>query len=247
MAPSFRNTFLASLPADDFAHIAPDLAVVSFRAGQVIQKRGEPLREIWFLDRSLCSFTMTSADGSTAEVASVGSEGFVGVEAFLGVSAAYCDATMYIVGDGMASVMNVDAFRRELGRREVFYSHVLEYVNIFVGALAVSVACNARHSAEERCSRWLLEAEIRLGGHELPVTHELLAHLLGVRRPTVSLVLQQFERAGIISTTRGRVQINDHHALGQHACECYQLNRLFDQQGLAHVPREPRARVSVAR
>ena len=88
MAPSFRNTFLASLPADDFAHIAPDLAVVSFRAGQVIQKRGEPLREIWFLDRSLCSFTMTSADGSTAEVASVGSEGFVGVEAFLGVSAA---------------------------------------------------------------------------------------------------------------------------------------------------------------
>ncbi len=246
MAPPFRNTFLTGLPADEFAHIAPDLAVVSFRAGQVIQKRGEPLREIWFLDRSLCSFMMTSAEGFTAEVASVGSEGFVGVEAFLGVRTAFCDATMHIVGDGMAGVMSMDAFRRELGRCEVFHSHALEYVNKFVGSLAVSVACNAQHSAEERCSRWLLEAEMRLGSHELPVTHELLAHLLGVGRPTVSLVLEQFQRAGIISTARGRIQIDDHLALAQHACECYQLNRLLDQQGLAHVAREPRWRVTTA-
>ena len=247
MAPSFRNTFLSALPADQFARIASDLAAVSFRAGRVIQIRNQPVREIWFLDRSLCSFTMTTADGSTAEVASVGSEGFVGVEAFLGVRVAYCDATMHIVGDGIARVMSVDAFRREIDRRGVFYEHALEYVNTFVGSLAVSVACNARHSAEERCSRWLLEAEMRLGNHEFPMTHELLAHLLGVRRPTVSLVLQQFERAGIISTARGHIQIDDHHALAQHACECYQLNRLLDQQGLAPVAREPRGRVTAAR
>ena len=235
MAPAFRNSFLTALPADEFARIVPDLAMVSFRAGQVIQKRGEPLREIWFLDHSLCSFMMTTADGSTAEVASVGSEGFVGVEAFLGVRTAFCDATMHIAGDGMASVMGVDAFRRELGRCEVFHSHALEYVNIFVGSLAAAVTCNAQHSAEERCSRWLLEAEMRLGSHELPVTHELLAHLLGVRSPTVSLVLEEFQRAGIISTARGRIQIHDHNVLARRACECYQLNRLLDQHGTAHV------------
>ena len=246
MAPSSRNTFLSTLPADECARIAPDLAAISFRAGQVIQRRGEPLREIWFLDRSVCSFTMTTADGSTSEVASVGSEGFVGVEAFLGVRSAYCDATMHIAGDGTAGVMSVDKFRRELDRRGVFYAHALEYVNIFVGSLDVSIACRSRHSADERCSRWLLEAEMRLGSHELPVTHELLAHLLGVRRPTLSLVLQEFEEAGIISTARGHIQIDDHHALAQHACECYQLNRLLDQQGLEHVPREPRRRMTAA-
>lgn len=237
MAPPFQNSFLTALPADEFARIAPGLAVVSFRAGHVIQKRGEPLREVWFLDHSLCSFMMTGADGSTAEVASVGSEGFVGVEAFLGVRTAFCDATMHIVGDGIAGVMSVDAFRRELGRCEAFHSHALEYVNIFVGSLSVAVTCNAQHSAEERCSRWLLEAEMRLGSHELPVTHDLLAYLLGIRPPTVSRVLEEFERAGIVSTARGRVQIDDHNALARHACECYQLNRLLDQHGTARVAR----------
>ena len=238
MAPAFRNSFLKALPADELARIAPDLAMVSFRAGQVIQKRGEPLREIWFLDHSLCSFMMASADGSTAEVASVGSEGFVGVEAFLGVRTAFCDATMHIAGDGVAGVLSVDAFRRELGRCEVFHSHALEYVNIFVGSLSVAVTCNAQHPADERCSRWLLEAEMRLGSHEIPVTHDLLAHLLGVRPPTLALVLEEFQRAGSISTARGRIQIDDHNALAQHACECYQLNRLLDQHGIARVARE---------
>jgi len=79
---------------------------------------------------------------------------------------------------------------------------------------------------------------MRLGSHELPVTHELLAHLLGVRPPTLALVLEEFQRAGIISTARGRIQIDDHNALAQHACECYQLNRLLDQHGIARVARE---------
>ena len=230
MAPPFRNNFLTALPIDEFARIAPDLSVVSFRAGQVIQRRGEPWRDIYFLNRSLCSLTMTSADGSTAEVASVGSEGFVGVEAFLGVRVAFSDATMHVAGDGIASVMSVDAFRRELDRRDVFYAHALDYVSGFVDGLAVSVACNARHSVEERCTRWLLEAQMRLASREFPMTHELLAQLLGVRRPTVTLALQEFQRAGMISMARGRFLIDDPHALAQYACDCYLRNRSLDDE-----------------
>ena len=146
---------------------------------------------------------------------------------------------MHVVGDGMARVISVEAFHRELERRDVFYAHALEYVGRFIDGLAASVACNARHSAEERCGRWLLEAEMRLGSRELPVTHELLAHLLGVRRPTVTLALQQFHRAGIISVARGRIEIDDHDALAERACECYERNRLLDEHRPAPVVSQP--------
>ena len=169
---------------------------------------------------------------------SVGSEGFVGVESFLGVRTAFSDVTMHIAGDGIATVMSVEAFRRELDRRDVFYAQASESVGRFIEGLSASVACNARHSVEERCGRWLLEAENRLGSRELSVTHELLAHLLGVRRPTVSLALQQFQRVGIISTARGRIQIDDHGGLARRACDCYERNRLLEH-GPAPVVSQP--------
>ena len=109
--------------------------VVSFRAGQVIQSPGEPLRDIWFLDRSLCSLTMTTADGSTAEVATSARKALWASRRF---SASARSSTMRPCtswATAWRSVMNVEVFHRELDRREVFYAHALEYVETFVGGI----------------------------------------------------------------------------------------------------------------
>jgi CRP-like cAMP-binding protein len=87
--------------------------------------------------------------------------------------------------------------------------------------LMQSVACNGLHSAEERCCRWLLMTHDRIGQDDFPLTHELLAIMLGVRRPTVTLVMAELTRAGIISHVRGHIRIVDRQGLEAATCECY--------------------------
>lgn len=45
--------------------------------------------------------------------------------------------------------------------------------------------CSARHSLEERLSRWLLLAADRLDDRVVPVTHDMLSVSLGVRRASI--------------------------------------------------------------
>jgi Mn-dependent DtxR family transcriptional regulator len=77
------------------------------------------------------------------------------------------------------------------------------------------------HSADARSCRWLLHAQDRLAREEFPVTHELLSTMLGVRRPTVTLIIADLVRLGIVSTTRGGIRIADRAALLARSCECY--------------------------
>ena len=76
-----------------------------------------------------------------------------------------------------------------------------------------------------RCCRWLLESTDRLAVRDVPVTHESLSELLGVRRPTVSLIMEQLAREQIIDTRRGAVRILDRSRLEARACECYPVTK----------------------
>lgn len=85
----------------------------------------------------------------------------------------------------------------------------------------VSAACNAIHNLENRLARRLLRASDLREGHELLLTQEYLAQMLGARRTTVTLLAQGLQDAGIIRYTRGRIIICDTVKLQNVACECY--------------------------
>jgi Crp-like helix-turn-helix domain len=82
-------------------------------------------------------------------------------------------------------------------------------------------ACNAAHDAAPRLCRWLLQSADRIGSDHLPLTQELIAEMLGVRRTTVTLLAQSLQRRDIIKYTRGRISILDRERLQHGACECY--------------------------
>jgi CRP-like cAMP-binding protein len=50
-------------------------------------------------------------------------------------------------------------------------------------------ACNALHDVKQRCCRWLLQTHDRVEQDDFLVKHEFLAVMLGVHRPTVTVVL----------------------------------------------------------
>ncbi len=223
------NRILAALPADDYQRIAAALTFRPLRARQTIHKHGEPISEVYFPSRIVCSVTNAMEDGGAVEVATVGREGIVGMGAVLGDGVATGDAFVQVAGEG-AYVMPVDAFQREMERRGALYQMVNRYSQAYVGLLMQSVACNGLHSAEERCCRWLLMTQDRIEREEFPLTHEFLAIMLGVRRPTVTLVFAALQRAGIVTHVRGHVRIADRKALEAASCECYRtVKAMFDR------------------
>lgn len=57
----------------------------------------------------------------------------------------------------------------------------------------------------------------------LEITHNLLAEMLGVQRPTITNAAQELERAGLIERGLRQVTILNRQGLLGASCECYQL------------------------
>jgi CRP-like cAMP-binding protein len=105
---------------------------------------------------------------------------------------------------------------------------IQRYASGFTAALMQLVACNALHSVEQRCARWLLMARDRVGRSQFPLTQERLATMLGVRRPTVTLAVGALQRRRLIRCGPGRVLVLDRSGLQAASCECYAaINQLL--------------------
>jgi len=96
------------------------------------------------------------------------------------------------------------------------------YAEALGGVIMQATACNAVHSVEQRLARWLLLAHDRMGKNEFPLTQEFVAMMLGVSRPSVTIVAGTLEKAGRITYRRGRLAIVDRQRLEAASCECYQ-------------------------
>jgi CRP-like cAMP-binding protein len=219
-SPRSPNKILASLPRSEYRRLLSVLYPISLLFQQVLLKPNEPLRTIYFPGGGACSITQIMRNGRTVEVATVGNEGFIGLNALLGGDRSRAGAVV-TVADGAAQAMSVSAFQREMNRRGPFSRLINSYAEVFVTFLMRSVACNALHSVDERCARWLLTTRDRVGRNEFPLTQEFLAGMLGVRRPTVTLTVSALQRAGLIDYGHRRIIILDRAGLESASCECY--------------------------
>ena len=214
------NRLLAALPAADYARILPSLTVVPLRLKHVLHKPGEPIRHVYFPGGGFCSMLTVLEDGSMVEIATIGREGVVGVSAVLDDRPV--TSTAMVQGETDTCYrMTVDAFRREINRREAFYGLMTHFAQALFGFVAQSTACNAMHSVEQRLARWLLMAQDRMESSDFPLTQEFVAMMLGASRPTVTVVAGTLQRAGLIKYRHGRVSIVDRENLEAASCECY--------------------------
>ena len=94
-------------------------------------------------------------------------------------------------------------------------------------------ACNALHDVTQRACRWLLQTRDRVDDDTFALKQEFLAVMLGVQRPTVTVVLRALQRDGLIASRYGRIQILQRRRLESAACECYGVIRAhFARLGL---------------
>lgn len=214
------NRLLALLPEPDLARLMPQMRRVSLARKQILHKAGDVISDVYFPNGGVCSMTTVMSDGRMVEVATIGNEGVVGIGAIFGRDTINSETLVQVPGtDGFA--LDVHAFRAELDQGTCLAMLVNRYVQAFLVMVLQSTACNSLHSAEERCARWLLMTRDRIGGNQFPMTQELLAVMLGVRRPTVTLILQKLGQRGLVRYSRGRLEVADGPELERVSCECY--------------------------
>jgi CRP-like cAMP-binding protein len=216
------NKLLAALPDADYQRLLPSLSAVPLTFKKVLHKDGGKIDTIYFPTGGVCSVTNVMSDGRMVEVATIGNEGMVGMTAFLGGDVATGEAFVQ-VADGDAQSMSIDTFRNELDRRGPFHEVMGRYAQALHVLIMQSAACFSMHTVEERCSRWLLMTQDRVGQDDLRLTHEFLSYMLGVRRPTVSLVLGTLEKAGVIQNGTKKITVVNRAQLEETSCECYQV------------------------
>lgn len=217
------NHLLAGVDPEELSRLLAGAAVVEQGFRSVLFKRGDAVRYVYFPISGLYSLLAPTANTDTVEVGTVGREGFVGIELHLGVEKAYCTAIAQVPGETIR--VDADIFQREVKRCETVTSVLGRYIHALYVQTVQWVACNRLHSLDERFARWLLSSADTLGSDSLPLTHDFLAKMLGVRRPSVTLAAGALQRAGLIESSRGMIRIVNRGGLENISCDCYRLVR----------------------
>lgn len=217
------NRLLDSLPPNELEELRPHLERMSVTHGYPFITPQKPIRHVYFPIDALASLVTVLEDGSTVEAGAVGREGMVGIPVILKANTTPMQTVVQIPGD----VWRADAtlIRDEFDRRRGLHTILNQYVHTMFVVASQSAACNRRHAVEPRLARWLLMSSDGIGSHELAITQEFLATMLGVRRAGVTEAASKLQADGLIRYIRGFVEILDRPALETAACECYHVVR----------------------
>ncbi|MCX7359856.1 MAG: Crp/Fnr family transcriptional regulator [Alphaproteobacteria bacterium] len=215
-----RNALLDSLTHATLQKLAPELQSVSLQVGFVFNEPGEEVEQVIFPQSGMVSLLAVMLDGSAIETATIGREGAIG--AMVGLGPHITQTRTIVQTPLIASRVNALAFRNLVLAEPELRDLVVRHNEALLAQVQVNAACNAIHNLEQRLARWILQTRDRIDEEEIPLTHELLSEMLGVRRSSVSEIANKLQSANLISYTRGKIHIDDRDALERTACECYQ-------------------------
>lgn len=220
------NWLLASLEPEDLGGLEPHLELVALERGQVLYEPGDPIRFAYFPHSAVVSLVNVLEDGTTAEVAIFGRGGVLGLLSALVTREAFGRYIVHV--GGTASRISVERLDEARNARPKLRRLIAGYGEILLSQTFHVLTCNAVHSVEARCCRWLLVLHDFVEQDTLPLTHEFLSEMLGVQRSTVSVVTRTLQGAGLISQSRGGITIVDRAGLEEATCECYgRIRRIY--------------------
>lgn len=218
--PRPPNQLLASLRDSDLALLWPHLTPLLLPVRKVLARPGGIIRQVTFINSGIASVVAVSATRTKrVEVGLIGREGFTGVEVIFDNNRAAHEVFMQVGGAGAS--MPVTELRKAIAASATLQRQLLRYANAFMVQTAHTALANGSATIEERLARWLLMAQDRLDVAGLPITHEFLALMLGVRRAGVTVAVQSLEDDGLIRGGRGTIRIVDREALTDKAGGIY--------------------------
>ena len=220
---SVSNGLLASLEVDALARLAPDLKRISLKPREVLYRPGEKIQHVLFPEHGVIVLLAIDSEGHSIESGTVGREGASWISASVSAPSMPCETIVAIEGEAYS--LPVTALDKELKRNEPFQHVLTQYSHALLVASMRTTGCVGLHDVPQRCARWMLHTLDRVDRDRFAVTHDFLATLMGTTRPTITLVMQMFEKAGVVSMQRGAITVVDRAGLEKMSCECYGIIR----------------------
>ena len=205
------NRLLARMSRDDLGLLAPHLRAVDLPLRKKLELRNKRIDSVYFIESGLASVVANGDRDRTVEVGIIGRDGVTGLTVIMGADRAPHDVFMQVAGSGQQ--LKAARLRDAMAGSETLRRSLLLYGHAYVVQTTRTALANGRSKIEERLARWLLMAQDRMDDHALPLTHEFLSMMLGVRRPGVTIALQFLEGRGVIQRVRGQISISDREGL----------------------------------
>ncbi len=213
------NRLLAVLPPNEWLRWQSNLEVIELRLGQVLYESGGKMQYVYFPIDAIVSLLFVLENGASAEIAVVGNEGIVGVSLFMGGETTPSRAVVQSAGRCLR--LNAQFLKNEFNDSLPVMHLLLRYTQALITQMTQTAVCNRHHSLDQQLCRWLLLSMDRLAGSHLVMTQELIANMLGVRREGVTEAAGRLQKAGLISYSRGKIDVIDRKGLEARTCECY--------------------------
>lgn len=224
-----ENSLLSLVEPAMYEELAKHAVVVDLVQGDVLADVHDTIDKVYFPHSGIISSVVELAGGGAIETGMIGRDGEFGAGLVLDDKISLSHIAVQI--GGFASTFDAKFINQFAERHPAFRRLMMSYEHFHLAQVQQTAACNAVHSVQARTCKWLLRMR-ELAGDELTVTQQFLAQMMGVRRTSVTGVAIELQKAGMISHSRGRIQILDVEKIRRWACECHEdvrhhYDRLF--------------------
>jgi CRP-like cAMP-binding protein len=217
--PRSGNKLLTSLADDDFDLLEPHLEFVTLGLRKSLEKPNRRIDAVYFPEGGFASVVAIQSSGKEVEVGLIGREGMTGLPIVFGNHRS--PHATYIQAAGTGTRMLATALRKAFQTSPSLRDSLLKFAQAFGVQTSHTAICNAQSKLDVRLARWLLMAQDRIGEETMPLTHEFLALMLGVRRPGVTETLQALREQELISYGRGLITVEDRKGMERKAGGAY--------------------------
>ena len=218
-----KNLLLERLAPPEYERLVGRMRLVTLEFKKILYKYREPIEYVYFPTRGAASALTIMENGDAIEVATVGNEGVLGHSILFSGNQSTNEIIMQVGGEALR--VDADVLRHEASQDGPLRRLMLSYNSAYMIQVSQSVGCNGLHTVQQRCCRWLLITLDRMESNVVPLTHEFLSIMLGVRRASVTEVLRPLHEQGLVNNSRGAITIVDRDGLEKLACECYRRVR----------------------
>jgi len=206
-----KNRLLSRLSRADFSLLKPHLAPVDLPVPTLLETGNRRIDTVYFVERGFASVVAGGPGKRGIEVGIIGREGMTGLAVVMGNDRSPHDT--YIQAAGTGQRISATKLHWAMDQSVRLHRSLLRYAHAFLIQATQTALANGRSKNTERLARWLLMADDRIDGGELPLTHNFLSIMLGVQRPGVTLAVRALEHAGLIRAGRGVITIVDRKGL----------------------------------
>lgn len=215
-----ENSILKSLPYDLANILDPSLRRVALSKDAFIYQEEDVLQYVYFPETAVVSEFKVLEDGRMVEIAITGREGAIGLSSLFSDSTVVRNSTQ-VTQAGYAKRIDAPTLNKLLQRHQELRARLSKPVDMYIRQISQKAICNMYHSVKQRLCTWLLMIQDRCGRKTLSLTHEQIARVLGVYRPSVTCIAQEMREDHLIDYSRGGISICDRPLVERSACTCY--------------------------